>query len=317
MGKSGEADTKIFIGNGATGTFVRDEGDNIIVNLNLANDSGKSELFRIQVTTAMTVVAAPHYLVMHLNSVATNTATRHHLNVILVNPVVMLLSPAVMLNRIATTAIHARKSELNSHPLDLPLALLQIYAAAVPNLVTPLLNASRATTRKAGLCLNSLKKNTPPTKPTILLGATEPKSVSVSSALHLQLRLLVRPRTAALTMKTATLAANFYSRWKQETTRTLLAAPLLPLPTSGQRLSLIARLFQEGRKRWLNIWIQFSALPQSRRLPAQSARLVAASATGHPLVQKGMKLNPAPKSIVCNEVQRSYQQRVHAVLRSW
>ena len=127
----------------------------------------------------MTVVAAPHYLVMHLNSVATNTATRHHLNVILVNPVVMLLSPAVMLNRIATTAIHARKSELNSHPLDLPLALLQIYAAAVPNPVTPLLNVSRVTMQMEGPCRSFLMTNTPPTRPSILLGVTEHRSASM------------------------------------------------------------------------------------------------------------------------------------------
>jgi hypothetical protein len=111
----------------------------------------------------MIVVAVPHYLVMRL--VATNTATRHTATRHHLNPVVMLLSPAVTLNRIATTAILAKTSELISHQLDLPLARLQIYAAAVPNLVTPLLNAYRATTRRAGLCLSSLMKNTPPTKP--------------------------------------------------------------------------------------------------------------------------------------------------------
>ena len=43
----GASSTKIFIGNGAAGTFVRNEDEYIVVNLNLANDSGKSELFRI------------------------------------------------------------------------------------------------------------------------------------------------------------------------------------------------------------------------------------------------------------------------------
>ncbi len=62
------------------------------------------------VTIARTVVAAPHCLVRHLNSVS-SAGMRLHLNVILGNLVVMPLSPAVMLNSIAMTATRAKTGE--------------------------------------------------------------------------------------------------------------------------------------------------------------------------------------------------------------